>query len=92
MGRQGRELVGRLCEIISRYTGQDKSVIQYHWKARLLVLLARYRYDAVTFHDLAEYKATTAPGILEELLELYDLPVREVKKTQQGVDGGNNSK
>lgn len=92
MGRQGRELVGRLCEIISRYTGQDKSVIQYHWKARLLVLLARYRYDAVTFHDLAEYKATTAPGILEELLELYDLPVREVKKTQHGVDSGNNSK
>jgi hypothetical protein len=34
----------------------------------------------------------TAPGILEELLELYDLPVREVKKTQHGVDSGNNSK
>ena len=40
MGPQGRDLVGKLSEIISRYTGQDYSVVQYHWKVRLLVLLA----------------------------------------------------
>ena len=50
LGGQGRVLLGRLSDIISRYTGQERSTIQYLWGARLLVQLAKYQYNSVLIH------------------------------------------
>lgn len=92
MGRKGQELVGRLCEIISRYTGQDKSVIQYHWKARLLVLLAKHRSEAATIHEMAQFCEPKESGELEAMYEQYDISMDEFKKTLHGVESGQVSK
>ena len=89
MGRKGQELVGKLCDIIARYTGQDKSVIQYHWKARLLILLAKHRAEAAVTHTCAHFKETKDIADIEALLELYDdFPMAEVKMTQHGATVG----
>ena len=92
MGRKGQELVGRLCEIIAKYTGQDKSVIQYHWKARLLILLARHRAEAATTHTCAQVTEANKMGDIEALLELYDdFPIAAVKMTQHGASTSRKS-
>ena len=91
IGRKGRKLLGRICEIIARYTGQDRSVIQYHWKARLLVILAKLRFEAATTHAAAHMTKTSAPGELEDILEFHDVPMHEIKKIQHGGWGGKTS-
>ena len=92
MGRKGQELVGKLCDIIARYTGQDKSVIQYHWKTRLLILLAKHRAEAAVTHTCAHFKETKDIADIEALLELYDdFPMSEVKMTQHGGNSRETS-
>ena len=85
IGRMGNDLIGKLCEIISRYTGQERSVIQYHWKARLLVILTNHRFEAATLHDTAQFKRTISTEEIEEVLEFNDIPLKAIKKAQQGL-------
>ena len=72
LGGQGRALLGRLSDIISRYTGQERSTIQYHWGARLLVRLAKYQYNAVLIHAEAQSRQQDPWGDEAKELELYE--------------------
>jgi hypothetical protein len=79
LGGQGRVLLGRLSDIISRYTGQERSTIQYHWGARLLVKLAKYQYNSVLIHAEAHSRHQDPWGDqAARQLELYeDIPGHE---------------
>jgi hypothetical protein len=79
LGGQGRVLLGRLSDIISRYTGQERSTIQYHWGARLLVKLAKYQYNSVLIHAEAHSRQQDPWGDqAARQLELYeDIPGHE---------------
>ena len=79
LGGQGRVLLGRLSDIISRYTGQERSTIQYHWGARLLVKLAKYQYNSVLIHAEAQSRQQDPWGDqAARQLELYeDIPGHE---------------
>jgi hypothetical protein len=80
LGGQGRALLGRLSDIISRYTGQERSTIQYHWGARLLVRLAKYQYNAVLIHAEAQSRQQDPWGDEAKELELYEnIPGHERK-------------
>jgi hypothetical protein len=73
LGGQGRVLLGRLSDIISRYTGQERSTIQYHWGARLLVQLAKYQYNSVLIHAEAQSRQQDPHGDQSSReLELYE--------------------
>ena len=80
LGGQGRVLLGRLSDIISRYTGQERSTIQYHWGARLLVLLAKYQYNSVLIHAEAQSRQQDPWRDDSKEMELYDsMPGHEKK-------------
>ena len=72
LGGQGKALLGRLSDIISRYTGQERSTIQYHWGARLLVQLAKYQYNSVLIHAEAQSRQQDPWGDQSKELELYE--------------------
>ena len=60
-------------DIISRYTGQERSTIQYHWGARLLVQLAKYQYNSVLIHAEAQSRQQDPHGDQSSReLELYE--------------------
>jgi len=91
IGKKGRELLGRLCEIIARFTGQDRSVIQYHWKARLLTILAKHRFELTSRHAAAQQTKTSVPGEVDNILDFNDIPMHEIKRIQHGGLSGKIS-
>jgi len=80
LGGQGRAMLDRLSVIISRYTGQERSTIQYHWGAHLIVPLAKYQHSSVSIHAEAQSRQQDTWGdqSYEKHAEQYEnLPSRE---------------
>ena len=68
LGGQGSVVLDRLSVILSRYTGPERSTIQYHWEAHLRAPLAKFQYDSVSSHAEAQSRQQERNFLIELVL------------------------
>jgi hypothetical protein len=80
-GDKATEVFKKICNLITRTTGQSGSAIAYFWKSRLLVVLAAITHSNVQKWALAHNKAGDPDSITQEMADFYDDDTTEIRRS-----------
>jgi hypothetical protein len=80
-GQKTSEVFKKICNLITRTTGQSGSAIAYFWKSRLLVVLAAITHSNALKWALAHNKAGDPDSITQDMTDFYDDDTAEIRRS-----------